>query len=169
MAAFSIIRLLPLMALGFFCLELASIILVGQRIGVLATLLLIIADIILGVSVIRTAGANAMSKVRMPFRAPGFEARLAGGMALRVTAGMLFMLPGFFSDLLALVALAPPVQGWLARRFKPTEGADFSGWDRRGPGGGRQSPTIIEGEVIEISGEIEELSRDGDGPRDTSR
>lgn len=169
MAAFSIIRLLPLMALGFFCLELASIILVGQRIGVLATLLLIIVDIILGVSVIRSAGANAMSKVRMPLRAPGFEARLAGGMALRVTAGMLFMMPGFFSDLLALLALAPPVQGWLARRFKPVEGDSFSAWERRGPGEGRQSPTIIEGEVIEITGEIQEPPREDDAPRDTSR
>ncbi len=104
MAAFSIIRLLPLLALAFFCLELASIILVGQRAGVIVTLLLIITDIVLGIGVIRSAGANAMSALRAPLRTPGSEAKLASGMALRVLAGVLFLIPGFFSDVLALLA-----------------------------------------------------------------
>lgn len=166
MAGFSIIRLLPLLALAFFCLELASIILVGQRVGVFATLLLIIADIVLGVGVIKSAGANAMNELRMPLRAPGSEARLAGGMALRVLAGVLFIVPGFFSDLLALLALAPPVQSWLARRFKPMQAGTYSTREHKTYQSPPRSTMIIEGEVIEISGEVDAPRPDDQRPPD---
>jgi UPF0716 protein FxsA len=155
MAAFSIFRLIPLLILAMFCVELASIILMGQALGVFTTVLLVIADVLLGATIIRTAGANALAQVRKPFRAPGFEARLASGMALRVLAGILFLMPGFFSDVLALLFLAPPVQAWIARRFKPVvSGAETARNDASREWRAR-STHVIEGEAIEIYGDIE--------------
>lgn len=37
-----------------------------------------------------------------------------GRLVLRLIAGVLLILPGFFLDVLAIVLLLPPVQGWLA-------------------------------------------------------
>ena len=69
-------------------------------------------------------------------------------------AGLLFLIPGFFSDILAILALLPPVQGWVRSRFRV---ATFStgGTANSQPFGARRFDTVIDGEAVEIAAEVE--------------
>ncbi len=134
-------RFLPLVILLGFFIELAVIIAVGRRIGVLATLMLIVGGGIAGGAVIRSAGlglAGAMRSGNMRFTT---EAAAAG--FLYILAGFLLIVPGFISDGLGLVLLPARVRLWLARKLM----------DKIRPARWQQNAypgNVIEGEAIEI-------------------
>jgi UPF0716 protein FxsA len=107
------LRYLPVFLLLGFFLEIASIIWVGGAVGVIPTLLLLLAGGIIGISLFRSAGVNAATVLRSPVQDPSLHRGLAGATLLRIAAGLLFMVPGFFSDALALLLFLPPVQSWL--------------------------------------------------------
>jgi UPF0716 protein FxsA len=141
-------RLLPLLILGGLAAELASIILVGNLLGVLPTLLLLFAGGVLGISLIRSAGSGIAEAVRSPVQASSVQRGAAGKAVARVVSGLLFLIPGFFSDIIGLLLLLPPVRQWLRARI-PVE--RFS----TGSPPGRRSETIIDVEAIEIEGELQ--------------
>lgn len=80
-------------------------------------------------------------------------AALTGGIAWYV-AGVLFMIPGFITDLLALLVLLPPVQRRLLGRFgEMVQSRIIMGGSMGGPGaGGFRWPPQDEagGEIIDI-------------------
>ena len=128
--------------------EIAVIIVVGGWIGVLPTILLLLAGSLLGGYLLRREGARAMRALReagATGRAPHRE--IADGILIFL-GGLLMLLPGFLTDLAGLVCLLPPTRalvrrGLLAaviRRF-PVGLLNRPG--RRYPGG----PTVIEGEI----------------------
>lgn len=72
---------------------------------------------VLGIGLFRTAGmrltvgvAKAMSEGKSPGIAP-IESALIG------IAGLLFLLPGFLSDVFAVLLLLPPLRAWVAKRL----------------------------------------------------
>ncbi len=141
-------RFLPLVILLGFFLELAVMIAVGQRIGVLATLLLIVGGGILGGAVIRWAGLGLAAALRRPALDRTFATGDAAAGFLLMLAGLLLIVPGFISDVLGLLLLPAPVRQWLAAKFvAKVRGA---GWRRETHSPGE----VIEGEAIEIEGEI---------------
>jgi UPF0716 family protein affecting phage T7 exclusion len=75
--------------------------------------------------------------------------KLATSAGFRMLAGLLFMIPGFLTDILAGLLLIPALQHYL--RGKMTGG--FTGVRTEWPA--RQGP-VIEGEAVEIEGEIGE-------------
>lgn len=152
------LRYLPVFLLAGFFLEIASIIWVGGAAGVIPTLLLLIAGGIIGISLFKSAGVNAATVLRSPVQDPSLHRGLAGATLLRIAAGLLFMVPGFFSDALALLLFLPPVQGWLKSRMKAgtfTMGPEATGQTRR-------QDTVIDIEAIEIHGEVEPPRRPDD-------
>ena len=104
-------RFLPLAILGGFLLELAVMIAVGQRIGVLAVIMLVLAAGFLGIGVIKRAGLGLLDALSRPSRDMRFASRDAAERFLLMLAGLLFILPGFVSDLVALVLLPRPIRG----------------------------------------------------------
>ncbi|MBC8037257.1 MAG: FxsA family protein [Rhizobiales bacterium] len=143
--------------LGFF-LELAVLIAVGQRIGVLATLLLIVGAGILGAAVIRWAGLGLVAALRRPAMGRTFATKDAAAGFLFMVAGLLLIVPGFISDVLGLLLLPAAVRQWLAQKFVSRLGG--SRWRRESYSPG----DVIEGEAIEIEGEIAkrpDTGRDG--------
>lgn len=152
------LRFLPVFLLAGFVLEIASIIWVGDALGVIATLLLLLAGGIIGVSLFKSAGVNAAQVLRSPVQDPALHRGLAGDTLARVGAGLLFMVPGFFSDVLALALFLPPVRSWLRGRMK----VETFGAGATRPGYARRDAPVIEGEAIEIEGEIEPPRRPGD-------
>lgn len=154
--------LLPFVVLPI--VEIALFILVGGEIGVLPTILLVILSAVAGMAVIRRQGLaaradlqRAMTEMRDP------TDPLAHG-ALILLAGMLLILPGFFTDALGIALLIPPVRRALiaamGRRvrvsgagFSPGFGAGFGpGPQGRGPrGDGR----IIEADYVVVDDERE--------------
>ena len=146
-------RSLPLLFLLAVAAEIASIIWVGNLIGVLPTLLLMLLGGVVGVKMIKSAGMSVAAALRSPVQAASPLQALGGRAAAQSLSGVLFLLPGFFSDLLGLLLLLPAVRGWLGSRFRvDTYTAGRPPEDRRfGP--------VIDAEAIEITGEIEPPER----------
>lgn len=137
------LRILPLLLLGGFAADIASIIWVGGKIGILPVLLLLALGGIIGIALFRSAGVNAALVMRSgPARESALRS-LAGTTVGRVGAGLLFLLPGFASDVVALVLLLPPVQRRIASGFR------MSMLQRPSAYGQRQGQ-IIDAEAIEI-------------------
>lgn len=151
-------------------IEIAGFVVVGGWLGLGFTLLWVLAAAVCGLALIRMGGINALLRLQSALgegREPGHS--LVDGAAL-VVAGMLLVLPGFFSDFLALVLVLPVTRDFLLRRAaRHFETHGFrAGVYRSGgahPGSGRQDgargTTIIEGEF--------EIVEQGDQPGDQSR
>lgn len=101
--------------------ELASIIGVGQWLGVGRTLLLLLAGVVAGTLVISAQGRKAVSRAREDLARA--QARVAGAVAPEpsatrpgrgrgwlLVAGVLLAAPGFVSDAVALALLLSPVR-----------------------------------------------------------
>jgi UPF0716 protein FxsA len=101
--------------------ELAVIIQVGQEIGVLPTVAILVADSILGSVLMRSQGRAAWRRFNDTTRAGRVPARevLDGGLV--IFGGALLLTPGFLTDILGLLLLFPPTRavarGILVRRF----------------------------------------------------
>jgi UPF0716 protein FxsA len=138
------LRAFTVSALAFITLEIASLALSGRTFGVLTTLLLVIADVALGRVLFRKSGASLAALARPSLNDPKRASDgTADGLAFGAAA-VLFMMPGFFSDLIALGLLLP-----LTR-------STFSAWLERNlaqlrPGASPSSSgLVIEGEAKEI-------------------
>ncbi len=101
--------------------ELYVLIQIGQAIGVLPTIALLILDSILGAALMRQQGRAAWMRFNRALqegRVPGRE--VIDGV-LVIFGGALLLTPGFLSDILGLLLLLPPtravVRGVLVRRF----------------------------------------------------
>jgi UPF0716 protein FxsA len=109
---------LPLLAfLATPILEIATFILVGQRIGVGPTLLLTLLAGFAGVMILRRQGLGALKKLNRNLRRESLSGEgLADGFLI-VVAAVLLMIPGFLTDIAALLLLLPPVRRLIWRRW----------------------------------------------------
>lgn len=120
-------------------IEIALFVMVGDEIGVVSTLLLCVLTAIAGSFLVRWQGLKtlfaakaAMEHGRMPVH------ELFDGVCITL-AGLLLILPGFFTDAMGFALLTPRIRTWLrgqlARHFEldPDSGQGFH----------RQSETYI--------------------------
>lgn len=99
-------------------LEIAGFILVGQALGVLPTLGLVLGAAVIGLLLVRRAGRETLARVQGELQAgrdPG--PRLVDAF-LDLVAGLLLIVPGFLTDILALVILLPPLRARAWRALK---------------------------------------------------
>jgi len=148
-------RFLPLLFLAAAAAEIASIIWVGSQIGVLPTLLLMLLGGAIGVRLIKTAGMSLAEAIRSPVQTAAPLKGIGGQAAARAISGLLFLLPGFFSDALGLLLFLPLVRRWLGSQFR---GDTYS--TVRPTDDGRFGP-VIDAEAVEIAGEVEVRGREG--------
>ncbi len=101
--------------------ELYVLIQIGQAIGVLPTIAILILDSVLGAALMRSQGRAAWMRFNRALaegRVPGRE--IIDGV-LVIFGGALLLTPGFLTDILGLTLLLPPtravVRGVLVRRF----------------------------------------------------
>lgn len=142
-------RYFPAIVIGGILLEIASLIWVGAWLGVLTTLLLVIAGAFIGTSQIRRSGLGLVTGLNAARDDAAAQMAKAGRVFLVFLSGLLFISPGFFSDVVAVVLLLPPVQQWLASHLKGHLSGEFQ------PGSNQRDMTgiYIEGEAIEIDEE----------------
>jgi UPF0716 protein FxsA len=95
--------------------ELAVIIQVGQEIGVLWTVALLVADSVLGSVLMRSQGRAAWRRFNEATRAGRVPAREVLDGALVIFGGALLLTPGFLTDVLGLVLLIPPTRALVRR------------------------------------------------------
>ncbi|WP_418059125.1 FxsA family protein [Pimelobacter simplex] len=155
-------RTLALVLLGFglvVALEVVVLAAVGRSIGVGWTVLLLFLDVVLGIAVIRRAGRRAVDALRTRLETGQLPDREVGDRGLVVVAGVLLAVPGFVSDLLALLLIVPftrplfrgLVAGLAVRRVGTFSGP-FGPAGPAGPGDAtRPGPVVVRGEVIDES------------------
>ncbi|MDO5648344.1 FxsA family protein [Paracoccus sp. (in: a-proteobacteria)] len=98
-------------------IEIALFIQVGGLIGLWPTLFLVILGSILGVAIIRHQGATAGIRLQRSLNELRDPARPLAHGVLIVLAGMLLILPGFFTDTLGLLLLIPMVRDAVLARM----------------------------------------------------
>ncbi len=103
-------------ALALPLVEIALFVVVGRWIGVLPVLVLVIAAAVLGVVLMRSTGPATAARVQAAMQGRENPLAAVGSAAFRVVAGLLFVVPGFLSDALAILLLLPPVQAVLMAR-----------------------------------------------------
>ena len=96
-------------------LELYVIIQVGQAIGVVPTLVLLLADALLGSWLLKHEGRGAWRRFNEALAARRFPGKEVADGVLIVIGGTLLLTPGFITDIFGLFLLLPPTRA-IARR-----------------------------------------------------
>ena len=110
-------RIFFVLFLLFPLAELFVLIKVGSSIGALATIMLLVLSGIAGVLLLRLAGfATAWRARERLARGELPERGRLQGLMMAIGGGLLF-LPGFISDVLALIVLFPPTRNFLFRQI----------------------------------------------------
>src|ERR687887_2929073 len=114
----------PLLLLLFIVVPIAElyvIIQVGQAIGALWTIIILLADSLLGSALMRAQGRAAWRRFNEAIGAGRAPAREVLDGVLVIFGGALLLTPGFITDVFGLIFLLPPtralVRGLLVRRF----------------------------------------------------
>jgi UPF0716 protein FxsA len=101
---------IPLFLLALPFLEIAGFVIVGQQIGVLYTLALVVATGLLGAMLLRIQGFGVMTRVRRELDAGGDPGRELAHGTMILLAGVLLLIPGFVTDIIGLLLFLPPVR-----------------------------------------------------------
>ena len=110
-------RIFFVLFLLFPLAELFVLIKVGSSIGALATIMLLVLSGIAGVLLLRLAGfATAWRARERLARGELPEREMLQGLMMAIGGGLL-LLPGFISDVLALIVLFPPTRNFLFRQI----------------------------------------------------
>lgn len=139
---------LPLIEIGLF-------VTVGGWIGLWPTLAIVLGTGVLGSWLIKNKGRQAMMGMRGPKDIMSNPMGAVAHGGLTMLAGVLLILPGFFTDMLGILLLLPPVRAGivavLASRVK------VQGF---GHGAARRDD-VIDGEFIELDAEPQEPGPSG--------
>jgi len=95
--------------------ELYVIIQVGQLIGVVPTLILLLADALLGSWLLKHQGRSAWRRFNEALASRRFPGREVVDGALIIVGGTLLLTPGFLTDIVGVFLLLPPTRA-IARR-----------------------------------------------------
>jgi UPF0716 protein FxsA len=108
-----------LFILGFILLEVASFIIMADLIGGGYTLGLVCISIVAGALLLRQLGLSAGFAQMQAMRSGQLKPGANAGMPMYLwLVGLLLIIPGFFSDLLALLLLIPQVRTALTQALK---------------------------------------------------
>ncbi len=136
--------------------ELALLIQVGQAIGVWWTVLILIADALLGSYLLRTQGRLAWRRFNEALASGRLPHREVVDGVLVIFGGVLLLTPGFITDIFGLLFLFPPTRVVL-RRLLVRRGAlklvgamPGTGTPPAGVGNGNGRPQDIEGSAVDI-------------------
>ncbi|HLZ66201.1 MAG TPA: FxsA family protein [Aliidongia sp.] len=135
-------------------IEIAGFVLIGPYLGVGGTLAEIILTGMLGMAIIRRQGFETLVRLRAAANAGETPLPVAVDGGIQVLAGLLLVVPGFFTDAIGLLLLIPPVRAlavawtlrWLAR-----SGAQVHVGQ---PGKPAETRTVIETEYEIIEREV---------------
>lgn len=133
---------IPLLLITVPLIEIALFVVVGSQIGVLPTIGLTIATALLGAMLLRVQGFGVLARIRDKMErggAPGED--LVHGLMIML-AGVLLLMPGFFTDTIGLLLFLPPVRdlGWRLVRGRivvHAAGARGGTWHHPRQSGGR--------------------------------
>ena len=130
--------------------EIYVLVQVGQVIGALPTIALLVVMSLLGAWLLRREGARTWSAFRTALGSGRVPAKEVADGALVIVGGALLLTPGFATDLFGLALVLPPsravfrrlLTGLVARRLGPVAGLAQ-------PRPRRAYDSVVEGEVVD--------------------
>lgn len=128
-------------------LEIYMIVQVGQVIGAGWTILLLVADSVVGAWLVRREGGRAWRALREALATGRMPARELADGALILVGGTLMLTPGFVTDAFGLLLVLPPTRP-VFRRLLATLVSRRVLLDVTRPGRGPEGP-VVRGEVID--------------------
>ncbi len=158
------VRIIPLVLVLAFVIEVAVLILVGRLIGIGWTILLLLATSVLGAWLVRREGRRTWRALGEAVRSGEAPSREMADAVLVWIGGALLLAPGFVGDVIGLLVVLPftrPVariglEAVIARRIAVIPGAGGrSAGPQPQPGQARvhrtedSSGEVVEGEVVD--------------------
>ena len=152
-----------LLFLGFLIIpivELLLLIKVGQFIGVVPTVMLVLMTAILGVSVLKKQGLSTFNRANLKMRSGQMPVAEVGEGLMLAFAGALLLTPGFVTDTCGFLLLVPGIRRWIADRWlkalvlKAQGDASYSQAEYRSESFRYPPNSVREGDIIE--GEYQE-------------
>jgi len=143
-------------------LELWSLIELGAQTSATTAMLWVISAGALGIALFRLAGRQTLAHLQQAQREGALRQHLLMGNVAQLVAGILLIVPGLISDVLAVAVLIPPIRVLLAKlligrsvsaQYNPYQGqsepSDFHSWadNRR-----------FEDDGVTLEGEFESVS-----------
>ena len=125
---------------------------VGQWLGVLPTVVLLVVMSLLGAYLLRREGARTWRAFRTALTSGRLPAAEVADGALVIFGGALLLTPGFATDAFGLLCVVPPSRAVLRRLLtrqvarRLSVGAVLGG--ARGPSSRRRPSTVVDGEVV---------------------
>jgi UPF0716 protein FxsA len=159
--------LLLVLFIGLPIAELYVIIQVGQAIGILPTLAILLLDGFVGAALARSQGRAAWARFNQALAEGRVPARETADGAMIILGGALLLAPGFITDAAGLALLLPPTRALLRggaarlarRRVAFTWTLGGRGHDPQRPAGGRGYD--YDGTAREVRDPAGELREDG--------
>lgn len=127
-------------------IEIWLLIKVGGALGVLPTILLLILAGMLGMALLRHQGFATLARFQRSMNEGQVPAQAMLDGVVLLVAGVLFMIPGFFSDILGLLCLFPPTRYLLLKALLKRSTMSVQGFQYTQST--RQGSNDIEGEVV---------------------
>jgi UPF0716 family protein affecting phage T7 exclusion len=115
-------RIVKFLLLLMPILEIVSLLLVGEEIGVVPTLLLLLAGLVIGIAVIRFLSATALQNFQRDVAQGTPPLQALQTSAATLGAGVLFIIPGFVTDVFAILLLMRVGYLFLRRRRQVDSG-----------------------------------------------
>lgn len=109
-------RWIGLLACALPFLEIAGFVWIGSRLGLALTLIWVLGAMVAGLFLLRRTGMQAVGKLRAAVADGTEPGHSLLDAACFTAAAMLLIVPGFFSDALALLLMLPATRAWLLRR-----------------------------------------------------
>jgi len=159
------LRWIPLLAIFLYVyIEISIFIQVAHVLGVLMTLLLVIFTSVIGMSLVRNQGFKNFLLMQQKMAAGESPAAEMIKSVSLIIAGLLLVLPGFFTDFLGLLLLLPPVQKHLTMKLLPH--LRFSRMPGGGFGAGTGGGETFDGEFQRKDDDRNRLDHKDDDRRD---
>ncbi len=105
---FAVFLVVPLVEIAFF-------VMIGNAVGLWPTLAGVLVTAVAGSLILRWQGLALFNEIRSTMGQGRLPARALADAMMVGIAGMLLLLPGYFSDLLGILLLIPPVRTLLYR------------------------------------------------------
>ena len=153
------IRIFPLLGAFFLAIpliEIALFVVIGERIGLLMTILIVLLTGIIGAGVISWQGLTVMETAQRDLAEDKLPVQGVVEGVLLLAAAMMLITPGFATDTMGFALAIPPLRQALAKYLRNnmlskvimTSSGPDARW-RGGPHAGEGNGPIIEGEIID--------------------
>lgn len=142
--------LAPLVMLAMPFIEIAGFVIIGSKIGVFATLGLVILSAMLGFFLLRVQGIGLLQRIRTETAAGRIPDREMVHGAMLVLAAILLIVPGFVSSTIGILLFIPFIRDFMWEKFMrgrmvvATSARYSDGYGQQRPGSNPRQDHVID-------------------------